>query len=117
MVDWTKVLTDVLLAVLTIIAVPLGKYLGAWLKANAKKVEAEIESHLNATQFDMLKKFAQVAVQAAEQSGLVTAAQEKKTFAIQVVENMLLQAGIDIDIDVIDAQIEAAVLTEFNSGK
>lgn len=113
MIDWTKVLTEVLLAVLTIIAVPLGTFIGQALKALKAKLEAEAAAAFPDA-FDLLQKFAVSAVQAAEQSGLVETGEAKKAFAIEQVEKWLAQAGIDLDLDQIDAAIEAAVFAEVN---
>jgi LL-H family phage holin len=113
MVDWMKVLSEVIVVVLGVIAIPLGTMIGFYLKKLIDKTGAEIAA-ISPDTFDLLQKFAVAAVQAAEQSGLLTAGKEKKAFAIEQVEKWLDQFGIDIDLDLVDAAIEAAVFSELN---
>lgn len=113
MVDWMDVLNKVLVAVLGIIAVPVGTMLGFYVKKLIDKATAEIQAAAPDT-FDMLKKFAIAAVQAAEQSGLLETGEAKKAFAIEQVEKWLDQFGIVVDLDQVDAAIEAAVFAEIN---
>jgi hypothetical protein len=57
---------------------------------------------------------AAIAVKAAEQAGGVELAEEKKAYAIKFVEDWLASMGLNIDLDLVDAAIEAAVFSEFN---
>lgn len=109
------VLNKVLVAVLGIIAVPVGTMIGFYVKKLIDKATAEIEAAAPDT-FDLLQKFAVAAVQAAEQSGLVKTGEEKKAFALAQVEAWLSQYGIDIDMDQVDAAIESAVFAELKWG-
>ncbi len=113
MVDWMDVLNKVIVAVLGLIAVPIGTMVGYWLKKQIDKVTAEIKAAQPDT-FDLLQKFALSAVQAAEQSGLVKTGEEKKAFALAQVEAWLAEFGINIDLKQVDAAIEAAVFAELN---
>ncbi len=113
MVDWMDVLNKAIVAVLGLIAVPIGTMIGYWLKKQIDKVTAEIKAASPDT-FDLLQKFAVAAVQAAEQSGLAKTGEEKKAFALAQVEAWLSQYGIDIDLAQVDAAIEAAVYAELN---
>jgi len=113
MVDWMDVLNKVLVAVLGIIAVPVGTMIGFYVKKLIDKASAEIAAASPNT-FDLLQKFAVAAVQAAEQSGLLETGEAKKEYAIALVEKWLLQFGIDVDLDQVDAAIEAAVFAEIN---
>jgi LL-H family phage holin len=115
MVDWMDILNKVIVAVLGIIAIPIGTMIGFYVKKQIDKVTAEIKATAPDT-FEMLQKFAVAAVQAAEQSGLVESGEAKKEFAIDQVEKWLLQSGIDVDLDQVDAAIEAAVFAEINFG-
>jgi LL-H family phage holin len=115
MVDWMDVLNKVIVAVLGIIAIPLGTMIGFYVKKQIDKVVAEIKAAAPDS-FDMLQKFAIAAVQAAEQSGLFATGEAKKAFAIDQVEKWLAQSGIEIDLDQVDAAIEAAVFAEINYG-
>lgn len=116
MVDWMDVLNKVIVAILGLIAVPIGTMVGYWLKKQIDKVTAEIQA-AQPDVFDLLQKFAVSAVQAAEQSGLLETGEAKKEFAIAQVEKWLNQFGIDVDLDQVDAAIEAAVFAELNWGE
>ncbi len=116
MVDWMDVLNKVLVALLGIIAVPVGTMIGFYIKKLIDKAQAEIEAVAPDT-FDMVQKFAVAAVQAAEQSGLLETGEQKKEFALAQVEAWLAEFGIDIDLDQVDAAIEAAVFAEINKAE
>jgi hypothetical protein len=106
--DWMKVLSDfvqaLLLAAAPFVAVDIYKF----IKAKAEMAMAEAK----AAQPDLvayLEKFAAIAVKAAEQAHAPELFAEKKAYAFVVVEKLLAAKGFVIDIDAIDAAIEAAV--------
>jgi len=88
----------------------------AWLFAKAKEAWAKLKA-AKPEEIELLEKIARMAVLAAEQSGLSGAIQDKKAYALDLVENALLERGIKVNIHEIEAAIEAAVMNEFNRGK
>jgi hypothetical protein len=56
-------------------------------------------------------------VDAAEQAGLANIITDKKNYAINAAEKMLEEKGLYVDLDVIDAQIEAALFAKKQSGE
>lgn len=72
---------------------------------NANKDNAALQTILDV---------ARMAVLAAEQLGLTGVIDDKKSYAITVAERMLAERGIKVDIDALDAAIEAAVAEELN---
>jgi len=110
--DWLKVLSDfvqaMLLATAPVLGVFLVKAVIAWgqkLAAQAKEAQPDL--------FSQVEWIAKTAVKAAEQSGAVTLGQEKKAYAINAIEKWLAEKGLTLDIDLIDAAVEAAVFEEF----
>jgi len=96
-----------LLAAAPILAVAVVKAVINWGQktlAEAKAAEPKL--------FEQLTWVATIAVQAAEQSGAVQLAEEKKAFALSFVEKWLESKGIVLDIELIDGAIESAVFTE-----
>ena len=70
-----------------------------------KKVEQE-----DPNTYALLEQFAALCVKAAEQVGV----EDKLHYAFNRMQILLDDAGIDLDVDVIAAAIEAAVWDEFN---
>lgn len=106
--DWMEVLSNFvqafLLAAAPVLAVFVVKAVKAWIDkmiAEAKAQEPDL--------FDQVTWLANVAVQAAEQSGVVELAQEKKAFALNIIEKWLESKGLTLDLDLIDGAIESAV--------
>jgi hypothetical protein len=66
---------------------------------------------------DLLEEAAKVAVTAAEQAGAAKLISDKKVYAMDIAERWLEQHGIHLDIELIDAAVEAAVYKQFNSAK
>lgn len=73
---------------------------------NANKDNATVQTVLD---------IARMAVLAAEQLGITGAIDDKKSYAITVAERMLAERGIKVDLDALDAAIEAAVAEELNA--
>jgi len=66
---------------------------------------------------DLLEEAARVAVTAAEQAGAAKLISDKKAYAMDIAERWLEQHGIRLDIELIDAAVEAAVYRQFNAEK
>lgn len=86
-----------------------------WRKAKVE-IQAKLsEIHAKApVVYEALMIAARIAVEAAEQLALSGKIQEKKQFAIDFVENLLAQQGIKMDLDIISAAIESALLQTIN---
>lgn len=106
----SKFLQEVALGMAPVIAVALiGVLIALFKKLWAQAKEAMPQAT------DQIEWAATVAVKAAEQAGWLTLAADKKAYAIDIVEKWLASKGLSIDVDVIDAAIEAAVWEEFGS--
>jgi precorrin isomerase len=66
---------------------------------------------------DTLEWVARTAVYAAEQAGAADLIEDKKDYAIEVAEMWLESKRLPIDIEMIEAAIEAAVYSEINKDK
>lgn len=105
----SKVLEVVLSVVLPVLAVALVSAIIALAKklwAQAKQASPEIT--------DVLEQAAKFAVEAAEQAGAAELIEDKKQYAIEIAEKWLSTKNLYIDVDLIDAAIEKAVLELFN---
>lgn len=101
---------SVLLAVAPIIASALAAYLigmakGAWAKAKQTVGDEWAWA---------LDEGAKIAVRAAEQLKLAEIIEDKKDYAVATLQAYLDERGLKIDLAVLEAAIEAAVLSEFN---
>lgn len=104
----SKFAEAVLLAAVPVV-VPL---VVGWLVSQVQIARARLASELPDLYW-VLNNAAKLAVDAAEQAGIAKLITDKKRYAIEVAELYLAEKGIDIDIELIDAAIEAAVLNEF----
>ena len=112
--DWMPILSKVLEAVLIALLPPLAVGLVGLVVALFRKWWIQAKEY--APQItDLLEEAAKLAVRAAEQAGIAELIEDKKQYAIQIVELWLEARGVTVDIDLIDAAIEAAVLLQFNS--
>jgi hypothetical protein len=96
------------------ILVPL---LAAWLLPKAIGAWKGLKSKLDSDDIYLIESIAGVAVKAAEQAKLSGFIQDKKTYAMEFVEDWLKARGVKLDLKLIDSAIEAAVLEEFNRDK
>lgn len=96
------------------ILVPL---LAAWLLPKAIMAWKGLKSKLDSDDIYLIESIAGVAVKAAEQAKLSGFIQDKKTYAMEFVEDWLKARGVKLDLKLIDSTIEAAVLEEFNREK
>ena len=113
-VDVGKILTAVLIAILPPLAVAVMR----WLWAEAGFLFERMKTY-NGTLMDMLEAAAKFAVKAAEQAHLGEQIAEqyenKKAYALDMAERWLEAQGITgVDLDLLAAAIEKAVLEEFN---
>ena len=108
----SAVLQKLLEYFLPILAVALVGFLAAKIKyflAESKAWNPKITS--------LLEEAAVFAVMAAEQAGAAKVIESKKEYAFDIAERWLELRGVHIDLDLIDAAIEAAVYEKFNAGK
>jgi len=108
----SAVLQKLLEYFLPILVVALVGFLAAKIKywlAEAKSWNPKITS--------LLEQAAVFAVMAAEQAGAAKLIKDKKVYAFDIAERWLELRGVHIDLDLIDAAIEAAVYEKFNAGK
>jgi hypothetical protein len=113
MIDWGSIIEKVLLAVISVALPLLLKWLFDWLKLK----RAEFEQNVGEQWVYALDEAVRLAVRAAEQSGLAKlitdTAEAKKRYAIDRAESYLHERGFDIDLDVLEAAIEAEVIRQF----
>lgn len=95
-----------LVGILPVLAVYAIRYV------KAKTVEALDNASPNVRW--LLEEGAIMAVRAAEQLGLKDEAFDKYNYAFEVVQKYLADKGVEADVMLIKAAIEAAVLQEFN---
>lgn len=105
-IDWTPIITNVLLAVVTIIVGALGKAARDFTVANKNNKE-----------FALVTSIIEQGVQFAEQVYNSSDGQAKKAAALDYIERELAKQGIKIDVELVADAIEAAVLREFNYGE
>ncbi len=111
--DWMPILSKVLEAVLIALLPPLAVALVGLVVALARKAWMQAKDSFAPQITDLLEDAAKMAVRAAEQAGIAELIDDKKQYAIQIVELWLEARHVSVDIDLIDAAIEAAVLKEF----
>ena len=99
--------------VLPVLATALAGLAIAWIT----KLINDVKARLTEDQEWIINQAIQAAVLAAEQTGLRESAVEKKQYAIQVATQWLAMKGIHLDLNVLDARIEAAVYDQFNREK
>mgnify|MGYP000877111577 CR=1 FL=1 len=93
---------------------PLAALLAGWIVAQTKLLLAKAKA-MNPTLMEQVEWVAKMVVQAAEQAGIAGLIEDKKVWAVEQAEKMLLAQGLKVDLDVIATAIEAAVWSEINS--
>lgn len=107
---WKEFLQSLLLAFAPILA----GLIAGWLAVTIKRIWAKIQADKPELAYT-LETISRIAVQAAEQAGFSGYIEDKKTYAIEYVQNYLTAQGWGvINVAVIEAAIEAAVYNEFN---
>lgn len=111
--EWMPILSKVIEAVLVVLLPPLIVAAVGFLCAKAKELWAKAKAW-NPTITEYLEQAAEFAVIAAEQAGAADLIKNKKEYAIEVAEEWLRARNLTIDIKLIDAAIEKAVLELFH---
>ncbi len=112
--DWMPIFSKVLEAVLIAVLPPLAVAVLGLVIALARKAWMQAKDSFAPQITDLLEDAAKMAVRAAEQAGIAELIDDKKQYAIQIVELWLEARHVSVDIDLIDAAIEAAVLQLIN---
>jgi LL-H family phage holin len=99
----TPVLVQLFIAVTTLVI--------GWVGFEVRKLVA---ANSNDANFQFISQVARVAIEAAEQLYGANAGETKKAYALDYVEKRLAERGIKVDVEAIEAQIEAAILREIN---
>jgi len=114
--NWGQIIQAILEAMLAVVLPVAVGVLAAWLRARRD----EILSHMGEREREMLLQAVDIAVNAAEQSGLAghirDVGAEKKKFALDTAEAYLRRWGLEIDLNVLAAMIEAEVGRQFGPG-
>ena len=85
----------------------------AWVRVQVKAGFAKLEPNVQL----ILQEAARIAVLAAEQMNLAGQLDEKLDFAVGIAQSFLNEHGVELELDLIIAAIEAAVMDEFNRDK
>ena len=109
---WYKLIENILLAFLPVLASLAAGALFAWLRKTWAQFKAEKPDVAW-----ILEQAASMAVAAAEQAGAAGYITDKKNYALDMAQAYLDAQGIKINLDLLDAAIEAAVFNEINKGK
>lgn len=91
----------------------LASLIAAWVLAKAREAWVDLKAAGPDIEW-ILKSAADIAVRAAEQAKMAELIKDKKAYALDIAEKWLLEKGVTVDLALIDAAIEAAVLSEFN---
>jgi hypothetical protein len=109
---WSKLLESLAIEILPVVVVLALGYLvkvisGVWsdFKFNEPDKARALEMAVG------------LAVKAAEQAGAAEYVESKKQYALDVAQRWLHMRGVKVDLQLIDAAIEAAVYENFNAGQ
>jgi len=108
----SKLAQELAVALLPVLAV----FLMRWIKVKGDQVLARIEKE-KPDLLGELTWIAGIAVKAAEQAGAAGFVNDKKVYAVAVVQDYLRSKNIPVDFGLISAAVEAAVMEEFNQWK
>lgn len=103
--------------VLLAIAPVLASMVAAWLIAKIKEAWAAARIAVGEEWAWVLDMAATKAVYAAEQAKLGELIENRKAYALDLAQQFLKDRGYEIDLALIDAAIEAAILEQFNLNK
>lgn len=116
-IDWGKIIQTVLEAVLALALPVVVGYVATWLRAQ----RAALLAKLSDREREILLQAVEIAVRAAEQSGLAgyisDVAESKKRFALEAAERYLANFGLVMDLDVLSDMIESEVRRQFGGGE
>jgi len=114
MLDFVSQFLEMLLAA----ALPiLAGYAVVWVKSQVETAKAKLIERQSTDLVWAIESAAQMAVKAAEQAKLAGFIEEKKEYALEVATLWLKARGMTINLQLLEAAIEAAVLEEFNRAK
>lgn len=108
-VDWSALFSLALQAVLVAVLPLVASWIRQFLKAKTEEAMKVAESYYPDL-LSSLREAVNIAVQAAEQSGLSNKIADKKVYARDIVQKWLRARGVSLDLALIDAAIEAQVL-------
>lgn len=116
-VDWAVLIQLLLQTMITVFVPVIAAFAVSWLRTKS----AEIKSQIPVNQMALAEQLIAQFVKAAEQSGLknelMAAGSAKKAMVLQLAETELTKKGINLDLEVLSAMIEAAVYEEFTKSK
>jgi hypothetical protein len=107
-------LSELAQSVLLAIAPIIASALAAWLIGMARAAWAKAKQTVGDEWAWALDEGAKIAVRAAEQLKLAEIIEDKKDYAVATLQAYLDERGLKVDLAVLEAAIEAAVLSEFN---
>ena len=109
---WSGLLQNLIMAFVPVLA----SMLTAWLIAQTRLVWQKFRN-AQPDITDQVEWAARTAVSAAEQAGAAKLIEDKREYAIGVADMWLNSKGLKVDIEMIEAAIEAAVWSEINQNK
>jgi len=109
---WMDFLSKVVEGVLLALAPVLAAALASWCIAKVKTAWADFKVAQQVPSY-WLEEVAEIVVKAAEQMELAKIINDKKSYAVQTAQLWLEQQGYKVDLAVIEAAIEAAVIEQF----
>jgi hypothetical protein len=89
----------------------------AFVGLNVRNALTWVKAHTTSTQLQALIDVANMAVTAAEQSGLAVTGAQKKDAALATITSTLATRGLHFDAAAIDAALESAVYNQINYAK
>lgn len=111
--DWGKILTDIMLAMITVFLPVFLSFLLRWIRDKVNYMNQLMADELGASNWEFVKALADDFVLAAEQRGvwdkLLSTGADKKVWVIQRMQEALRARGLNVDLEQIDAAIELAV--------
>lgn len=113
-IDWAELIGGLVQELLMGVLTALAGAATAYVIGLAKHAWAKAHNVVGEEWAWALDEAASMAVRAAEQLGLKDKAFEKKEWAVAKAQEILDARGIKVDLSILDAAIEAAVLSQFN---
>jgi len=110
---WLDLISEIAEKVLITIAPIIATMIAGWFAGLLKQAWAKANQIVGENWMWALDSAAAMAVQAAEQLNIAGLIQDKKNYAVSVVQAYLVQRGLTIDLALIEAAIEQAVIIHF----
>ena len=114
---WLELLSEIGERVLLAVAPLLAGMIAAWLGGLIKQAWAKAHQMVGEEWAWALDVAAEMAVRAAEQLKLAGLIEDKKDYAVATAQAYLDERGIKVDLSLIEAAIEAAVIGNFPKAK